>query len=114
LFFVRLRCGAFGLQAIRGLLSAKTEIDLEAAAAPAALPKPKAPTVLADGRLQVDSPKEGDTVGQTFTVSGFAQGWFEGNIAIKVFDGNSQLYTRAMPLPATIIPTPRPSRHQRR
>jgi len=97
----------------------KTEIDLEAAAAPAALPKPKAPTVLADGRLQVDSPKEGDTVGQTFTVSGFAQGWFEGNIAIKVFDGNSQLlyqgnaiagdnYTRPAPFQtsATLAATP--------
>jgi len=46
---------------------------------------------LADGRLQVDSPKEGDTVGQTFNVSGYAQGWFEGSIAIKVLDDNSKL-----------------------
>lgn len=48
-----------------------------------------APTVLADGRLQVDSPKEGDAIGQTFTVSGYAQDWFEGNIAIKVFDASN-------------------------
>jgi len=68
----------------------KTANDLEAAAN---LPvqKTSVPIVLADGRLQVDSPKEGDTVGQTFTVSGYAQGWFEGNIAIKVFDNNNRL-----------------------
>lgn len=47
--------------------------------------------VLADGRLQVDNPKEGDTVGQTFTVSGYAQGWFEATIAVKVFDNNENL-----------------------
>lgn len=70
----------------------KTATDLEAASG---LPigqvkqKAQAPTVLADGRLQVDSPKEGDTVGQTFIVSGYAQDWFEGNIAIKVFDASN-------------------------
>jgi hypothetical protein len=72
----------------------KAAIDLEASASfPERLVKQKtsAPTVLADGRLQVDSPKEGDTVGQTFTVSGYAQDWFEGNIAIKVFDDSNQL-----------------------
>jgi len=71
----------------------KTANDLEVATN---LPvqKPSAPTVLADGRLQVNVPKDGDTVGQTFTISGFAQGWFEGNISIKVFDAsNTPLYT---------------------
>jgi Immunoglobulin-like domain of bacterial spore germination len=68
----------------------KIATDLEAGAnLPVA--KISAPTVLADGRLRVDSPKEGSTVGQTFTVSGYAQGWFEGNVVIKVFDGKNQL-----------------------
>lgn len=69
----------------------KAEIDLEAASTAVPINKPSAPTVLADGRLQVDNPKEGGTVGQTFAVSGYAQGWFEGSIAIKVFDNNNQL-----------------------
>lgn len=41
-----------------------------------------------DGRLRVDSPKEGDVLDKTFTVIGFAQDWFEGNISIEVFDGS--------------------------
>ncbi len=72
----------------------KAETDLlEAAALPIrqVSQKTSAPTVLADGRLQVGIPKAGDMVGQTFTVSGYAQGWFEGNIAIKVFDNSNQL-----------------------
>jgi len=69
----------------------KAAIDLEAASVVAPISKSSVPIVLADGRLQVDSPKEGGTVDQTFTVSGYAQGWFEGNIVIKVFDNNNQL-----------------------
>lgn len=47
-----------------------------------------------DGRLRIDSPKAGDTVGNTFTVSGYAQNWFEGNIPIKVYDSsNSVLFS---------------------
>ena len=49
------------------------------------------PVTLSDGRLRVDSPKVGDTVGQSFGVSGYAQNWFEGNIAIKVYDDNNRL-----------------------
>jgi hypothetical protein len=66
----------------------KTANDLQAAAN---LPVQKTPAsiVLADGRLQVNIPKEGDMVSQIFTVSGFAQGWFEGSIAIKVFDASN-------------------------
>ena len=66
----------------------KAEIDLETAATP---PPNAPPTTLADGRLRVDKPKQGDTVGQTFPISGYAQGWFEGSIVIKIFDENSQL-----------------------
>ncbi len=72
----------------------KAAIDLEASASfPERLVKQmtSVPTVLADGRLQVDSPKEGDTVGQTFTVSGYAQDWFEGNIDVKIFDAKNVL-----------------------
>lgn len=55
----------------------------------AGLPKHQtAQIILSDGRLRVDSPKDGDTVGQTFTVSGYAQNWFEGTITIKVFDAS--------------------------
>jgi hypothetical protein len=90
----------------------KTANDLDEAVN-LSVQKPSAPTVLADGRLQVDSPKEESTVGQTFTISGYAQGWFEGNIAIKVFDAsNTPLYignaiagdnyTRPAPFSSTI------------
>jgi hypothetical protein len=51
------------------------------------------PITLADGRLQIDTPTTGNPVGQTFTVSGYAQNWFEGNISVKVFDANgNKLY----------------------
>ncbi|MDR3642226.1 MAG: Gmad2 immunoglobulin-like domain-containing protein [Candidatus Doudnabacteria bacterium] len=69
----------------------KTEIDLEAASIAVVKPKPKTPAVLADGRLEVDQPKEGDTLGNSFTVSGYAQDWFEGTIVIKVYDAGSTL-----------------------
>ena len=46
-----------------------------------------------DGRLQVDVPKSGAVVSQTFITSGKAQDWFEGNINIKVYDDDGhQLY----------------------
>ncbi|HVY67721.1 MAG TPA: Gmad2 immunoglobulin-like domain-containing protein, partial [Patescibacteria group bacterium] len=45
----------------------------------------------ADGRLQVNQPQAGAVVGQAFSVSGVAEGWFEGAIAIKVFDSNNVL-----------------------
>jgi|GEM_PF-2059250 len=56
--------------------------------------------VVFDGRLQIDSPKEGDTVGQTFTVTGKAQDWFEGNISVAVLDTkDNQLYTSSFTVP---------------
>ena len=40
-----------------------------------------------DGRLQIDSPKEGDVIDSAFTITGKAQDWFEGTIAIEIYDG---------------------------
>jgi hypothetical protein len=97
LIFVFLGCGIFlvALMQIQNQYRQKLYDDTQAA-----LPKHQAtmassaPTVLADGRLQVDSPKDGDVIGNTFSVSGYAQGWFEGTISIKVFDAsNTPLYT---------------------
>jgi Immunoglobulin-like domain of bacterial spore germination len=84
-------CGA-GLLIYRGYnLFYQESAVMNIEAADLAVQKVPAPAVLADGRLQVDSPKKGATVGRAFTVSGFAQDWFEGNITIKVFDNSGQL-----------------------
>lgn len=50
--------------------------------------------VLVDGRLQVDTPKDSGTVGRSFTVSGYAQHWFEGNISLKVLDSSNKILFR--------------------
>lgn len=91
LIFVLLGCGLFLIVLIQIQNHYRQKIYEEAVAG---LPKHQVQkNILADGRLRVDSPKEGDTLGQTFAVSGFAQGWFEATIAANVFDdANNLLY----------------------
>lgn len=52
-----------------------------------------------DGRLQITSPKEGDTIDQTFTITGKAQDWFEATIPVAVYDNRgNQLYKNSFML----------------
>jgi hypothetical protein len=89
-FFFTCGAGLLVYRQYNAYYEEKTANDLQVAVN---LPVQKTPAsiVLPDGRLQVNSPKEGDTVGQTFKVSGFAQGWFEATIAVKVFDDKNNL-----------------------
>lgn len=89
-FFFTCGAGLLVYRQYNAYYEEKTANDLQAAVN---LPvqKTSAPVVLADGRLQVNSPKEGGTISQTFAVTGYAQGWFEATIAVKVFDDKNNL-----------------------
>ncbi|MDO8520845.1 MAG: Gmad2 immunoglobulin-like domain-containing protein, partial [bacterium] len=39
-------------------------------------------------RLELLAPREGEAVSTTFTIAGYAYGWFEGNVPVKVRDTN--------------------------
>jgi len=57
------------------------------------------PQPVFDGHLQIDSPKEGDVIDSTFTITGKAQGWFEGTVPVSVHDlSGNQLYSSSFTL----------------
>jgi len=63
--------------------------------------------VLPDGRLNILSPREGDVVGVKFNLEGYAQGWFEGNVPVKVVDAlDNVLYNAPFTLAADNYGTP--------
>jgi hypothetical protein len=47
--------------------------------------------ILPDGRLLVEKPQPGEALGKTFTISGYAQNWFEGNISIRIKDAKNNI-----------------------
>lgn len=54
--------------------------------APAPTPAPAA----FNGRLEINTPKDGDVLSPTFAITGKAQGWFEGTIPVSVYDTTGQ------------------------